>query len=150
MKVGRWVALGVVAMLAWVGLAYCAGPADAHEYRRTAVQAAQAGLNAVRTATLAGTAGRDGKVIDPYLSVVIDDSTGAVASAHNQLAAQSPPDPATRVLRDELTPLLDEAVRQIGDLHLAMSAGDRAGTDAHLDGLRRVGDRLDDFVGRYR
>ena len=150
MKAGRWVAVGVVIVLAWVGLAYCAGPADAHEYRRTAVQTAQAGLNAVRTAALAGVADRDGKLVDPYLSVVIGDSAGAVASAQDELAAQFPPDAATRALRDELTPLLVEAARRIGNLDLATSAGDDAGTDAVVAGLRQVGDQLDDFVQRHR
>jgi hypothetical protein len=150
MKAGRWIGVGAVIVLVWAGLAYCAGPADAHEYRRTSVQAAQAGLDAARTAALAGTADRDGKLVDPYLSVVLDDSAGVVASAQDKLAAQAPPDPATRALRDELLPLLVEAARQIGDLDLATSSGDRAGIDGHVDGLRRVGDRLDDFVERYR
>lgn len=150
MKAGRRVALGVVVVLAWAGLAYCAGPADAHDYRRTAVQAAQAGLNAVRTAALAAVADRSGKVLDPYLSVVIDDSAGAVASAQDELAAEPPPDDATRALRDELTPLLVEASRRIGDLDLATSSGDDAGIDAAVSGLRQVGDRLDHFVERHR
>jgi hypothetical protein len=150
MKAGRWVALGVVIVLVWVGLAYCSGPADAHEYRRTAVQAAQAGLNAVRTAALTGVADRDGKLVDPYLSVLIDDSAGAVASAQDQLAAQPPPDAATRALRDELTPLLVEASRRIGDLDLAASSGDDAAIDAVVAGLRQLGDELDGFVGRHR
>jgi hypothetical protein len=150
MKPGRWVALGVVIVLAWVGLAYCAGPADAHEYRRTAVQAAQAGLNAVRTAALAGVADRDGKLVDPYLSVVLDDRAGAVASAQDELAAQAPPDAATRTLRDELTPLLVEAARRIGDLDLVALSGDDAGIDAVVAGLRQVGDQLDGFVERHR
>jgi hypothetical protein len=139
-----------VIVLAWVGLAYCAGPADAHEYRRTAVQAAQAGLNAVRTAALAGVADRDGKVIDPYLSVVLDTSAGAVASAQDELSAQSPPDDATRALRDELVPLLVEAGQRIGDLELATSSGGDAEIDAVVAELRQVGDQLDDFVERHR
>src|SRR2546421_7023819 len=104
MKAGRWAGVGVVLLLIWAGLAYCAAPADAHEYRRTAVQAAQARLNAVRTAALAGGAHRDGKLVDPYLSVVIDESAGAVASAQDELGAEPPPDGATRALRDQLTP----------------------------------------------
>jgi len=142
--------MAIVALLAWLGLAYCTAPADAHEYRRTAVEAAQASLAAVRTVALAGAANEDGKLLDPYLSALIDDEAGSVAGAQQRLAALPPPDPATRALRDELTPLLVEAARQIGDLDGATSAGDREAVDAHVDGLRRVGDRLDDLVGRYR
>ena len=150
MRVGRWIAVAVVAVLAWVGLAYCAGPADAHEYRRTAVQAAQAGLNAVRTAALTAVADRNGKLVDPYVSVVLDDAEGAVASAQSQLAAQPPPDSATRGLRDELSPLLTDAARQLGDLDLLLSSGDRDAVQGAVDALRRLGDRLDDFVARFR
>jgi hypothetical protein len=149
-KAGRWVAVGAALVLIWAGLAYCTGPADAHGYRRTAVQAAQAGLNAVRTAALTGVSDRDGKLIDPYLSVLLDESAGAVASAQNDLAAQPPPDGATRALRDELAPLLVEAAGAVGDLDLATSAGDDAGIDAVVARLRQLGDRFSDFVDRYR
>ena len=99
----RWISVTAVAVLVWLGLAYRSGPPDPHDYRRTAVQSAQA-----------------------------------------------PPDAATRALRDELTPLLVEAARRIGDLDLAASAGDDAGIDAVVAGLRQVGDQLADFVERHR
>ena len=150
MKTGRWVGVAAVIVLLWLGLAYCTGPPDSHEYRRTAVQAAQAGLNATRTAALTGTAGRDGKVFDPYQSVVLDDAAGSVASAARQLAAQAPPDPATRRMRDQLAPLLSDAAARLGDLDLALTAGDRAATQAQIDALSRLGDQFDDFVTRYR
>src|SRR2546430_11458919 len=126
-----------VALLAWLGVAYCTAPADAHEYRRTAVEAAQASLAAVRTVALAGAANEDGKLLDPYLSALIDDEAGSVAGAQQRLAALPPPDPATRALRDELTPPPVEAARQIGDLDRATPAGGPGGGDAHVGGARR-------------
>ena len=150
MKTGRWVGAAAVIVLLWAALAYCTGPPDSHEYRRTAVQVAQAGLNAVRTAGLTGTADRDGKLVDPYESVVLDDAAGSVASAQRQLAAQAPPDQPTRRMRDQLAPLLSEAASRLGDLTLALSTGDRATTQTQLDALSHLGDRLDDFVTRYR
>jgi hypothetical protein len=78
-----------VLVLLWLGLAYCSGPPDAHEYQRTAVNAAQATLSAVRTVALAG-AERD-RLLAPAFDVVVDDSAGAVASAQQQLTAQQPP-----------------------------------------------------------
>jgi hypothetical protein len=146
----RWISAGAVAVLVWLGLAYCAAPPDAHEYRRTAVQSAQAALAAVRTVVLAGPADRDGKLFPPYLSALIDDEAGAVTSAERELAAEPPPDAGTRAVRDQLTPLLVEAGRQIADLDAAESAGDRPALAAHLDALRAIGDRLDAFVERYR
>jgi hypothetical protein len=150
MKAARRVGVGVVIALAWVGLAYCAGPTDAHGYRRTAVEMAQASVNAVRTAALVGVADHNGKLVDPYFSVLIGRSAGAVAGAQDELAAESPPDDATRALRDELTPMLVEAAKAIGDLELATAGGDDAQIDGVVAQLRQVGDRLDDFVERHR
>ena len=150
MKTARWIGAGAVIVLLWVGLAYCAGPPGSHAYRRTAVQAAQAGLNAVRTGVLTGTADNAGKLLDPYESVVFDDAAGDIASAQSQLAALAPPDADTRRMRDQLIPLLTEGGRQLGDLDLALSGGDRAGAQARVTALQGIGDRLDDFVARYR
>jgi hypothetical protein len=146
----RRIAVAGVIALVWLGLAYCAGPPDAHGYRQTAVEAAQAGLNAARTVALAGSARNGDRLFDPYLTTVIDDEAGAVASALQRVTAETPPDDGTRRARDQLVPLLVQAAREIGDLDLAASRGDRAGVAAHVDRLREVGDRLDDFVERYR
>lgn len=150
MRTGRWVAAGAVLVLLWAALAYCGGPPDSHDYRRTAVQAAQAGLTAVRSAAIAGTAQRAGKLLDPYQSVVFDDAARTVAGAQDQLAAQAPRDPDTRRIRDQLAPLLADAARAVGDLDLALSSGDQAGAQARITALNGLGDRLDDFVVRYR
>jgi hypothetical protein len=143
-----WVVLGAVALVAWLGLAYCATPPDGPEYRKTAVEQAQAALGAVRTVAVAGAAARDGRLVPPYLATVVDDAAGSVASAQRQLDAQPPPDAGTSAMRDQLAPLLLDAARQIAGLDHALSGeGDVA---ASLAGLGRLGDRLDDFVERYR
>jgi hypothetical protein len=143
-----WVGVGAVAVVVWLGLAYCATPPDAHEYRETAVQQAQAALGAVRTVAVAGAAAHDGRLLPPYLSTVIDNAAGSVASAQRQLDAQPPPDAGSSALRDQLAPLLLDAARQIAGLDLALSgSGDVA---ARLDALARLGDRLADFAERYR
>jgi hypothetical protein len=146
----RWVSIAVAAVLLWLAVAYCAGPPGAHEYRRSAVEAAQGALTAVRSVALAGDAQERGRVFDPYFSTLIDDEAGAVASAQQQLTAQSPPDDGTRILRDQLLALLVAAAREIGDLASAASAGDRAGVHAHADRLRDLGDKLEDLVEQYQ
>jgi hypothetical protein len=148
--VRRWIALLVVVVTLWFGLAWCAAPADAHECRRTAVQAAQAGLTAARTVALAGDAQLRDRLFDPYFATVVEDESGAVAGAQQQLAGQVPPDEGTRRMRDQLTPLLVAATQQIGDLDLALSSGDRDAATRNLAALRHTGDQLDDFVERYR
>jgi hypothetical protein len=135
-----------VVVLVWLGLAYCTGPVDAHGYRKTAVQSAQAALNAVRTGALAA----DAQLLDPYASTLLGDQLGAVAAAQEQLLAEPPPDSGTRNVRDQLLPLLNGSAVQLGDLAYAMSTGDLAAVRAHQEQLRRLGDQLDDFVERYR
>jgi hypothetical protein len=142
----RWLPVFVIVVLAWLGLAYCTVSSDAHEYQKTAVQSAQAGLSAVRTAALAGQAQRDQRLFPPYLSTVLDDGLSAVAGAQQELLGQPPPDDATRAVRDQLVPLLADAARQIGDL----SGASDDEVPALVDRLRRLGDRLDDFVARYQ
>jgi len=124
------------------------GHPDADQVRTklaTAVQSARAGLSAVRTAAVAGQAERDGRVFVPYLSTVLDDGLSTVAGAQQRLLGEAPPDDATRVVRDQLVPLLAEAAQRIGDLS---GAGD-AELPRLVDELRLVGDRLADFVARY-
>jgi len=146
----RWILAAGVAVVVWLGVAYCAAPPDAHEYRRGAVNAAQAALSAVRTVALAGRAQEDGRLLAPYLSTVIDDEAGAVASAQQQVLGQPPPDDGTRAARDQLLPLLVQAGREIADLDAALSRGDHAGVRRHLAALDDLGDRLDDFAERYQ
>jgi hypothetical protein len=142
------VVVGAVALVVWLGLGYCATPPDAYEYRRTAVEQAQAALGAVRTVVAAGAAARDGRLVPPYLATVIDDAAGSVASAQRQLDAQAPPDAGTGALREQLVPLLMDAAREIAGLDRALSgAGDVA---ASLDRLAGLGDRLAGLVARYR
>ncbi len=144
----RWVPVAGVVVLVWLVLAYCAGPPDAHGYRRTAVTAAQAALSAVRTVVLAGRT--PDRLLDPYSSTLFDQSLGSVASAQQQVGAQTPPDAATRRVRDQLLPLLTEAGREIADLSRALSDGDGRAVRGHLGRLTDLGNRLDDFVARYR
>jgi hypothetical protein len=131
-----------VLVLVWLALAYCSGPPSAHEYRRTAVEAAQSALSAVRTVVLAGDA--HDRLLPPTHDVVVEDAAGSVASAQQRLTAQAPPDDGTRQVRDQLLPLLVQASREIAD------ASDAADPKPHLDRLRDLGDKLDAFVERYR
>ncbi len=144
-----WVLAGAVALALWLGLAYCAAPPDPREYRRAAVEQAQAALGAVRTVALAGAAARDGRLVPPYLSTVIDDAAGSVASTQRQLDAHAPPDAGTGAMRDQLAPLLLDASGQIAALDRALSGGASADGTAGLDGLAHTGDRLAAFVERY-
>lgn len=115
-------------------------PPDRHEYRTTAVQAAQSAHDALRTAYLAGVALRDGRATGPYVTVLVDGGTRRTTQTTAKLAELPPPDEDMRVLRDELEPLLTEALQRLGD------------TTAHptdVDALPPLADRLSDVLDRY-
>ena len=115
-------------------------PPDRHEFRTTAVRAAQSAHDALRTAYLAGTALRDGRATAPYATAVRDAATGRTTTSTAARAGLPPPDEDMRALRDELTPLLTEAERRLGD------------TTAHptdMAALPPLADRLSDFLDRY-
>jgi hypothetical protein len=137
-------------VLVWLGLAYCTGPVDAHGYQKTAVRSAQEALNAVRTAAVTVDAWQRGGLLDPYASTLLDDELSRVASAHQQLLGEAPPDAGARTIRGQLLPLLDAAATGLGDLVAAMSTMDDAAIRAGQTRLRELGERLDDFVERYR
>lgn len=138
-------------VLGWVTVAVLSSrPEDSHAYRKTAVQAAQGALAAVRTDRLAGQAELDGAVLAPYVAVVYDDSRTALAAAAHDLASAAPPTPASARMRDQLAVLLATADARAGDLVAASQRGDGAALRAAVDALGTVGDQLDDFVTRYR
>lgn len=122
-------------------LGYCsAQPPDHHDFRVTAVQTAQAAHDALRTADLTGKAVRDGHAPGPYAAVLLDDSAKSLGAAVSTFAELSPPDAASVAMRNELLPLLGEAVQRLGDA---------AADPAHTDGIAPLADKLGDFVQRH-
>jgi hypothetical protein len=133
----------------WGLLAYATRPPGAHEYRVDARQAAGGALSGVRTVVLAGRAEAADKVLDPYLATVLDDATDAVRTAQSDLAGQPPPDGRTRAMRDELAPLLAQAVQEVGDVSVAVGASDSRALSAAIGHLQHLGDQLSDFLERH-
>jgi hypothetical protein len=144
---------GVLALLvlAWVGLALVSGGGpDPHGFRQTAAKAAQGALTGVRTARLAGQAQLDGRAVETFVSPVLDNAVQAVATAQERLAGTPAPGAAEAGTRDELTRLLDDAARTVGDLVAAIDQGDDAAARGAVGALGPLGDRLDDFVQGHR
>lgn len=147
-----WRRVALVAVVAgWVALAVLtARGSDAQEFRESAAQAAQGGLDAVRTAHLAGELALAGRVFRPYLQPVLDNAREDVGTAQRRVAEKSPPGAAERQLSDELRPLLDAADRRLSDLTVAVDQGERPAIAAAAAALAPIGDRLSDFVLRHR
>lgn len=145
----RVVAAAVV-LLALLGLGYCAvQPPDYHQYRKTANQAADAAYGAVRTTALTVGALLEHQVTGPYTAVVVDDALSSVASATQQLTQLAPPDKPTTAMRAELTPMLADAARELGDVSTALDQGDPDRIRTAAQGLGALGDRLDHYLEEH-
>jgi hypothetical protein len=140
------IALGAVLAL-WAGFAATVtAPPDRSDYRRTAVQAAESARDAAGTGALVARTQLDGDVFGTFVDTAYDDAAGTVAGAAKQIAEQLPPDDASAQLRDEVLPLVQEAVRALGDASRAATAGALRSALAALDD---VAGKLADIVDRY-
>ncbi|MFI5908113.1 hypothetical protein [Dactylosporangium sp. NPDC051541] len=118
-------------------LGYCSvRPPDFHDFRVAAVTTAQTAHDALLTADLTGGAVRDGKAPGPYASVQLDAGAKSLGTAVGDFAELPPPDAAATALRDQLLPMLSEAVARLGDA---------AADPARTDGMRALAERLDAF-----
>jgi len=142
------VAAVVVLLLGWLGFS-STRPPDFHDYRKLAVESADSAYGAVRTASLAVTASLEHKAPGPYLSVMLDGCVRDASGAIGQFAQLPPPDAGTAAMRDELAPLLAEAVRQTGDVRAAADRADPTGLRDAAAGLQALAERLDDFLERH-
>jgi hypothetical protein len=146
----RWWPAAVAGALLWGIVGYfLTKPTDFHDYRRTVVQVADSAYVAVSTAQMTVRAQLDGKVTGRYTTAALQDATDAVAGAWKQFAAVAPVDDATTAMRDELGPVLLDAVRTLGDLVAAEDQG-AAATAAALPALGPVADDLSDFLERHK
>jgi phage gp29-like protein len=137
------IALAAVLLL-WAGFALSVtAPPDRSDYRRTAVQAAESARDAASTGALIARQQIDHDVFGTFATAAYDDATRTVAGAAEQIAAQSPPDAASADLRDSVLPLVQEAVRALGD---AARATTRAALRAAQAALDDVAGQLGDLI----
>jgi hypothetical protein len=143
MRARTWAAVGVaVVAVTWAGMGYLSTkPTDFHTYRVAAVGAAQSAYGGLATAQITSRALADGEVTGPYATSVLDDAREALAGAVKRLAAESPPDPPTTAMRDELGPLLLDTDRALSTMEDAATAVEQRaaadGATATADALRR-------------
>ncbi len=134
------VALGLL----WGEVAYsCSRPPDSEDYHRTVVQVADSAHNATRTGWLTGRQKLAGQVFDTFASAAFDDATKALAGASKQFAEQGPPDERSAALRDELSPLVEDAVRWLGS---AAQAQDDEALRTAVEALGALADRVEAFI----
>jgi hypothetical protein len=145
MRATGWAAATLAAVaLAWGGAGYLATkPVDFHDYRVTAVQAAQSAYDALATASLTGTALLAGRVTRPYADSMLGDARSALSGAAKQFAGVGPPDDRTRKMRDRLGPLLVRANAVLPDRSSDL-------TRTALDAIRPVEAGLDQFITAHK
>jgi hypothetical protein len=140
------ISLGAVLAL-WAGFAATVtGPPDRSDYRRTAVQAAGSARDAAGPGALVARTQLDGDAFGTFADTAYEDATRTLAGAAKQIAEQTPPDDASAQLRDKVLPLVQEAVRALGD---ASRAANETALRSALAALDDVADRLADIVDEY-
>ena len=136
---------GVLAL--WAGFAVrVSAPPDRSDYRRTAVQAAGSAHDAAGTGALVARTQLDGHAFGTFIATAYDDAARTLSGAAKQIAEQAPPDDASARLRDEVLPLVQEAVRALGDASRASTEG---ALRAALAALDDVAGKLGDIVDQY-
>ncbi|MEV0680225.1 hypothetical protein AB0I60_27290 [Actinosynnema sp. NPDC050436] len=142
---GRWVAgIACLALLAPV----VAGlfPTSVDGYRDAVVTAARDAASATSTAAALVAS----PTLPTYTDVVLADAREAVGTALAEVAELDVPDGTARGLRDEVLPLLTQAVAAVGDATAAAGGDDLATLRDQAPPLAQVGGRLRGFVEGHR
>ena len=141
----RTVTLALLAALSVTGCVQPVSPARTYEeYESKARDTAETTLGSVQTVRLASDTEDD--LIPPYASVLIADAEGDAAGAQSTFEGVQPPGATADRLREELGPLLDEAVGLLADARITARRADLDGLHELDDQLQRVAGRLDRFI----
>jgi hypothetical protein len=137
------ISASAVALL-WAGLAFdLSRPADAADYLRTALQAAESAHDGAATGALIGRQELDQQVFTAFAISAYEDAGKALAGAQKKLADTPPPDDESAGLRDRLAPMVQAAVHDLGD---AATAGGDALLRAAVDALERDAEQLSALI----
>jgi hypothetical protein len=140
-----------VLALLWGGAGYLATkPTSFHDYRVTAVNAAQSTYNALATARLTATARLDRRATGPFLDSVLGDCRDAVAGAAKRFAGVSPPDQRTAAMRDELGLLLVQASAALDGVEKAAADRDDDALRGAVPPVAAVAERVDAFIEAHK
>jgi hypothetical protein len=114
----------VVAAACLLLFASCVLPARSFgAYEEKAATTADAVLSAVENARLAIKAAREDRAFAPYVTTLLDEAEQDASGAQGTFGSIQPPDDMSAALSDRLGPLLEHAVKAIGDLREAARGG---------------------------
>ena len=124
------------------------GPARTFDdYEDKARDTAETTLGSVQTARLA-IEEADG-LIPPYASVLLSDAEGDAGGAQATFEGIQPPGAAADRLREELTPLLDDATGLLADARITARRAELDHLGELSTPLQRVAGRLDAFIQEH-
>ncbi|MET0144712.1 MAG: hypothetical protein ABW328_08020 [Ilumatobacteraceae bacterium] len=116
------------------------------DYERKATTTAESARSAVATVRLLAEAAGDGNTFGPFAAVVVSEQEDALGGLRGTFASIQPPDDRAVELRDELTPILDDAFTGVGDVRIAVRRGDLEEAARRGDALSAVSAALDAVI----
>jgi hypothetical protein len=143
---GRRLVLGV-ALLA-TACVQPVGPARTFDdYEDKARDTAETTLGAVQTARLA--VDHQDRLLPTYASVLLGDAEGDASGAQSTFEGIQPPGPASDRLREELTPILEDATGLLADARITARRAELEDLEQYAEPLQRVAGRLDAFIQEH-
>ena len=144
---GRRLVVAGVALLA-TACVQPVGPARTFDdYEDKARDTAETTLGSVQTVRVA--------IEDPdhllptYASVLLGDAEGDAGGAQATFEGIQPPGPDADRLREELTPILDDATGLLEDARITARRAELQELDQYAEPLQRVAGRLDHFIEEH-
>jgi hypothetical protein len=134
----------VVAVL----LSGCVGPArTTGRYVGKATRTANDAISALQTAALAVHTSERGRMLGPYLNVVLTDAESDFNSVQQTFDSIQPPDTREAdAIRDRLDKILTDGSDVLGQLRILARRGDQAKVVAQARSIPELVDKLDRFV----
>jgi hypothetical protein len=124
------------------------GPARTFDdYESKARDTAETTLGSVQTVRLA-IDHADG-LLPTYASVLLGDAEGDAGGAQATFEGIQPPGPAADRLREDLTPILDDANGLLQDARITARRAELDELEQYAEPLQRVAGRLDAFIGDH-
>jgi hypothetical protein len=144
---GRRLAAAAVALLA-SACVQPVGPARTFDdYEDKARDTAETTLGAVQTVRLA--VDHHDRLLPTYASVLLGDAEGEAGGAQATFDGIQPPGAAADRLREDLTPILDDANALLQDARITARRAELDDLDRLAEPLQRVAGRLDAFIQEH-
>lgn len=144
MHVRAWILLLLVA------ISGCVLPArDYEDFESKAETTAEDTLSAVQTALLAVEGQERKPVLNSYLSVLISEAEKTATASQGAFESVQPPDRKSDEVRDDLSDVLDDATKNLGELRIAIRRSDLEAAEDAADELKDTARDLEHFLEKH-